>query len=166
MTFILSPTTVAVNFSSHEVIYARSDRLCHRCCIKWKRRTSLHEKWLQVKQSWNDAYTSSDRLRYCCCTKWKRPTRRDVNDVKYSTREIIHVIINFTIFTAPSDGIPPVRRAMTSNSLLVGALSPVSHEGLHQGWTHKLHSISKWFISQVIIAKVMFFLAYLYSTGT
>ena len=31
---------------------------------------------------------------------------------------------------------------------------------------HKLHNISKLFISQVTIPQVMFFLAYLYSAGT
>ena len=42
-------------------------------------------------------------------------------------------------------------------SKLVGALSPVNHKGLHQGWTHKLHSISKLFISQVTFFSLFIF---------
>ena len=41
--------------------------------------------------------------------------------------------------------------------LLVGVLSQVNHDELHQGCEHKLHSISKSFISQAIIQQVMFF---------
>ena len=41
-------------------------------------------------------------------------------------------------------------------SYLVDALSPVSHKGLHRA-EHKLHSISKLLISQVIIPQVLFF---------
>ena len=50
--------------------------------------------------------------------------------------------------------------------LLVGALSPVNHKGLHQGWTQTslylqvIHFTSHYTTSHV------FFLAYLYSAGT
>ena len=49
---------------------------------------------------------------------------------------------------------PPSRLTATKLvSQLVGALSPVNHKGLHQGWTQTC----KVFISQVIIPQVMFF---------
>ena len=48
---------------------------------------------------------------------------------------------------------------------LVGTLSPVSQKDYIKV-ENKLHSISKLFISQVVIPQVMFFLACLYSTGT
>ena len=56
-----------------------------------------------------------------------------------------------------------------SRSKLVGALSSINHEGYIRA-EHKLHSISKSFISQVIIPQVMFFepiyMPWALSTGT
>ena len=43
-------------------------------------------------------------------------------------------------------------------SQLVGAFSPVNHKGLHYA-EHKIHSISKLFISQVITPQVICFLS-------
>ena len=69
-----------------------------------------------------------------------------------------YIIITYT---------PICEHVLTNEQLvseLVGALSPVNHKGLHQGWTQT--SISKLVISQVIIPQSYGFLAYLYSAGT
>ena len=49
----------------------------------------------------------------------------------------------------------------------VGALSPVNHKGLYQGWTQtSLYLQVIHFISHHTTSHAFFFLAYLYSTGT
>ena len=90
------------------------------------------------KQLWD--WAKSGRI-----TDWS-PERVSLCGVNIGIRLYIHNVCHRSEFT--------ILHHTWLVCQLVGALSPVDHKGSHQGY--KLHSISKLFISQVMIPQVMF----------
>ena len=123
--------------------------------VTWSRRTYRSGSWSRI------TYRSVTWSRLTArLGTWSRLTYRSVSWFRLTYKSVTRYKLTYRPVTWSS-------LTYRSVSLLVGALSPINHKGLHQGWTQiSLYLQVIHFTSHHTTSHVLLVFSYLYSAGT